>query len=504
MLSLIHQTEHGKRNKTLALTGYGLSLKVERGQLLIVDGFANEGKRRVTVLPRANPDITQLLILGFTGTISLEALRWIMEHEISSAVLGPDGEIFAHLVEGKINIHLKRRQALAVTNGLDVTLVKWLLGKKFQGQEEVLSKLPYSPRTRKGEDSRFTLRSQANQLKECLTIEELRLLEAQVAFTYWKSWEGLPWNWPEWAKKRIPAHWLFAGLRASPLTASPRKAVNPTNALLNFCYTLLEVETRKSCHKVGLDPDLGMLHLDKENRSSFVFDLMEPLRPKVDSFVLAFILNGKYQPGDFHETREGICRVDPDLAVKLAEQLNFEPSLEELLVKVRQKIEAWEGEPQETQPQGRPAFKLVARQKKVCMACGKTLYKNRGFCNRACYREWCNRERPRENADKAHARLQQLRLEGEDPNQREEIRRKIAASVSDFQRRKRGNFVEPKTCKQCGKVFTDGRGKHFCSMACYDGWREKKEKSEIQKKQLNEEEQKLWIDVRTVEGRVTI
>jgi len=43
--------------------------------------------------------------------------------------------------------------------------------------------------------------------------------------------------------RRVPDHWLTFGSRVSPLSASPRLAVNPANAILNYLYAILESET---------------------------------------------------------------------------------------------------------------------------------------------------------------------------------------------------------------------------------------------------------------------
>jgi len=66
----------------------------------------------------------------------------------------------------------------------------------------------------------------------------------------------------------MPAHWLAFAARTSPLTASPRTAADPVNAVLNYLYALLEAEVRIACLKVGLDPGIGVLHADQKARDS--------------------------------------------------------------------------------------------------------------------------------------------------------------------------------------------------------------------------------------------
>jgi hypothetical protein len=74
--------------------------------------------------------------------------------------------------------------------------------------------------------------------------------------------------------------------RMSPLTRSPRLSVNPPNALLNFLHSLLESEARLALSALGLDPGIGVLHSDTRTRASLACDLMEPVRPQVDAFLL--------------------------------------------------------------------------------------------------------------------------------------------------------------------------------------------------------------------------
>ncbi len=90
---------------------------------------------------------------------------------------------------------------------------------------------------------------------------------------------------------------------------------------MNYCYTLLEVETRVACEAVGLDPDLGLLHRTIGCGESFIYDLLEPLRAKTDVWALELLHKEKLRPSMFHELRDGIVRLDPDLTGLLASVL---------------------------------------------------------------------------------------------------------------------------------------------------------------------------------------
>jgi DUF2075 family protein len=93
-------------------------------------------------------------------------------------------------------------------------------------------------------------------------LKAIRQVEAQAAGAYWSAWRTLPITFPRKDEQRIPAHWRVFGTRVSPLTGSPRLAVNPTNAILNYLYAVLESESRLAAAALGLDPGMGVLHVD--------------------------------------------------------------------------------------------------------------------------------------------------------------------------------------------------------------------------------------------------
>jgi CRISPR associated protein Cas1 len=91
--------------------------------------------------------------------------------------------------------------------------------------------------------------------------------------------------------------------------------------ILNYLYSLVEAETILACHAVGLDPGLGIFHVDQRDRASLALDLMEAVRPIVDSYVLALLTQRTLAASDFVETRQGACRIQQRLAAELAATL---------------------------------------------------------------------------------------------------------------------------------------------------------------------------------------
>ena len=150
-------------------------------------------------------------------------------------------------------------------------------------------------------------------------IETVRDLEARAANAYWLAWRELPVQFPLRDLDRVPDHWRKFGTRKSLLTGSPRLAVTPLNAMLNYLYAILESESRLALAALGLDPGLGVLHSDSRSRDSFACDLMEAVRPQVDAYVLDWITRQPLRREWFFEQRDGNCRLMAKFAVQLSE-----------------------------------------------------------------------------------------------------------------------------------------------------------------------------------------
>ena len=164
-----------------------------------------------------------------------------------------------------------------------------------------------------------TIARYRSQLPDADSPERIRIIEAQAASAYWAAWRTLPINFPRNDEPRVPAHWRVFGARVSPLTGSPRLAVNPPNAMLNYLYAVIESESRLAAAALGLDPGIGVLHVDTPARDSLACDLMEVVRPQVDAFLLDWITRETLKRDWFLEQRDGNCRLMAELAVKLSE-----------------------------------------------------------------------------------------------------------------------------------------------------------------------------------------
>jgi len=301
-------------NGVLVLSGYGLRVAVERGQLVVADGLGRT--RRADAFSRATCGLKRLVLLGHSGTISFEALRWLRDIGAAVVQIDVDGNvIFASAPEGSDDARLRRAQALAAYTGMGLAITRGLLHEKLRGQAEVLARIP-------GMDTREAqacIQQARQQLARADTLDQLRLLEAQAAAVYWSAWSGIELRFATRDAARVPEHWRTFGTRRSPVSGASRNAANPANALLNYLYAILEAEASIAGRTVGLDPGMGLLHADQRNRDSLACDLMEAVRPQIDATVLELLCTHTFSVRDFFENRQGVCRLLPPLTQLLAE-----------------------------------------------------------------------------------------------------------------------------------------------------------------------------------------
>ncbi|PYT28871.1 MAG: CRISPR-associated endonuclease Cas1 [Acidobacteria bacterium] len=300
------------RHGVVTLFGYGTSICVERGHLTIEDGIGKQ--RRYARFPRVGHGLKRLVVIGSDGLVSLTALRWLADQGAAFVMLDRDGKVL--LTTGPVrpsDARLRRSQALAESTGAALQLTRELIAQKLSGQEKVardkLKRLDIA-------SCISSFRSQVDADKGTSTIRQCESLGAKA---YWSAWRMVPVAFPRNDLRRIPSHWQVFGTRESPLTNSPRLAVNPANAILNYLYAILETEARLAAAALGLDPGLGVLHLDSRTRDSLACDLMEPVCPMVDAFLLDWLSKGPLKREWFFEERDGNCRLMGPFAQLIAE-----------------------------------------------------------------------------------------------------------------------------------------------------------------------------------------
>jgi len=300
------------RNGVCVLSGYGLHVAVDRGQLLCRDGLCDE--RREGRFPRATSGLKRLVILGHTGAITFDAIRWLHDVGVALTMIDGDGQILlASGPPGSNFPHLRRAQAMTAESTVGLDLLCDILGTKLAGQAANLRRLG------KNDQGAFVDRCRDELPNVATSSDRLALVEAKAAAAYWSSVASVPLTFARRDAKRAPTHWCTFGTRSSPLAAGARRAATPANALLNYLYAILEAETTIALAAVGLDPGLGLMHHDQPSRDSLSLDIMEAIRPEVDAWLLDWIGSQTFRLADFFERRDGEIRVSSTVTGALSE-----------------------------------------------------------------------------------------------------------------------------------------------------------------------------------------
>ena len=407
----------------VVLRGYELLVRVEHGHLLLKDGVAKN--RRHGKFTKATCGIKRLVVLGHSGIISLEAIRWLHDAGAAIVQIDADGKLLLTSSPFKETYsQLRRAQALAADNKIGLGIVRDLLKAKVEGQVNfVLGRS-------NGEAEK--IRSLSSKLDREIQSERLRLIEAHAASTYWSAWSDVEMKFSRQDEHKIPRHWKTFGKRVSSITGSPRNASNPANALLNYLYAILEAESRIALLTVGLDPGMGLLHVDQTSRDSMSLDLMEAVRPRVDTWLFEFIAKNTFAKRDFFERRDGSVRVSSRLTSILAETAKMwawevGAIAERIASTLAESMNISISTPltEANRSSGRDAHRRnsSAKQKKrtlelkTCPECGQVFRKRDSeFCSRACWDSYNQGFVLPKLAKAGPANFAKLRLEGKDPN----------------------------------------------------------------------------------------
>ncbi len=375
------------RSGVLTLTGFGIKVRMQSGHLEIEDGIGPD--RRKIRLARVGHGLKRLVLIGVDGFITLEALHWLAAQDVAFVMLERDGKVL--VVTGPIrssDAKLRRAQALSHSSGTALHIARELIDQKLTAQERVARCKLLDTSTADN------IASFKAELPKADTIATIRLIESQAARAYWGAWSTLPINFPKNDLKRLPDHWQTFGARVSPLTGSPRLACNPPNAILNYLYALLESEARLAAAALGLDPGLGVLHVDTTARDSLACDLMEPCRAQVDSYLLDWITRQPLRREWFFEEGNGNCRLMASFAAQLSQTApNWRRAVAPIAERVARAFWSTTGKPNApfptrlTQANKReakgstiPSARSLPKPENVCLDCGKPVHQNVTHC----------------------------------------------------------------------------------------------------------------------------
>ena len=314
------RTKRAKAYPALILAGHGVSLRIRGGALEIQNGLTHfPQSREGHLLFRRDADLPErIILLDGSGSISFDVLSWLAEQKISFIRINWKGDIVCVAGASRYSANpFRMRWQLETRENPERRneYCRSLITRKIEASIITLEKsIRRSDKWERAMKSAYSALSRLDE-NPPEAIFELRALEANCAASYFSSWVGMPIKWRGTTRRPIPDNWHSIGQRSSPYhLAGNRNAAHPVNAILNYTYAVLESEIRIKAISEGYDPTIGIMHEGCDGSSKFIFDLMEPERPKIDRAALDFVKGHVFDPADFVIRSDGVCRLNPEMA----------------------------------------------------------------------------------------------------------------------------------------------------------------------------------------------
>ena len=311
-----------RNSNPLILCGHGVSMRVENGVLLIRDGFTHYPQKQEIhrYFPGSLDIPTRILLLDGSGTLSFDVLSWLGEQGVALLRVKWTGEIsIAASGHGYVGNSAKVRWQ-ENTRDDEAARLEFsieLIGRKFEQGARTLNSCFAASARRDRAISKILELARDLEIRPPSDLKALRASEAICASAYFNVWQELELKWKGTARRPVPEDWLHFTGRTSVLNGTKPKNVNashPVNAMLNYAYAIRQGQLQIEAIADGYDPTIGIMHHGRRGLPAYIFDLVEPERPKVDAAVLQFIEQHKFSAEDFVIRKDGVCRLSPQLA----------------------------------------------------------------------------------------------------------------------------------------------------------------------------------------------
>jgi CRISP-associated protein Cas1 len=331
--------DHSDREKTkrlrrereknpLVLTGHGLSIRVDKGCLFVRDGnthFPSE-QRAWRFFSGALDIPPAIIVIDGSGEITLDAIDWLSTQSVPLIRLKWNGQFASIVTNGgqaassdKVYWQERTRNDPAARLRFARDLIHDKALSTLVTMEEYVPRSPVWESAHRSIAARTRLLGQRSPR----SVEELLGIEGSIANEYFRAWSAVQLRWKGLKKRPIPEDWQTYKSRSALREdlRGNRGATHPVNAMLNYAYGVLIGRTQVQLIAEGYDPMIGILHGRESERGlypAFALDRMEPMRPVVDRAVLRVIRDATFAGTDFLIQHDGVCRLNPQLARRVA------------------------------------------------------------------------------------------------------------------------------------------------------------------------------------------
>jgi len=248
-------------------------------------------------LLRASPRGLDHVIIFGDAVLTPESIVLLLKHNVPVSLLSPSGRFRGRILPPDAPApSLRKAQYGCADDAIySLDLARAIVRVKLTGGTQILRRHSRNRGTSDVAAHIEAIRKARSRLGEAGSIGSLRGIEGRAGAAYFDGFRQL---------LREPAEFIRR-------TRRPPK--DPVNALLSFGYCLVTAEVVGQVAAVGLDPQVGFLHVTRAGRPALALDLVEEFRaPVVDRVVLRCWNLRMLTPEDFYFSAEGVPLLRPD------------------------------------------------------------------------------------------------------------------------------------------------------------------------------------------------
>lgn len=239
------------------------------------------------------------IIITTSVALSTDALELAVENNIDVVFLKANGSPFGRVWHSKMGSisTIRRKQLKLQEHPLGVKLVIEWVTQKMENQIKFISKLASNRRDERRDSAKDAVNRITTEKIKILTFSKNRFIneirgsiqghEGIVGRVYFGA-----------LKELIPKQYEFSGRSKNP-------AKDYFNCMLNYGYGIMYSNVERACILAGLDPYIGILHVDNYNRTAFTFDLVEMYRIYIDQIVFKLCSQKKVKETHFDDVEGG-------------------------------------------------------------------------------------------------------------------------------------------------------------------------------------------------------
>jgi len=224
--------------------------------------------------------VARIVCFGPVG-VSAGLRNWALSTGVEMVFCSQRGRYLGQLASGATGRVQRLRRQLTVSAEPEryLPFARAVVEAKIRKQVVLLQRAGRRDTARGLSEAVHAMRGYAAMLPEAQEHNEVMGLEGAAAREYFQAWAAM-----------LAPELCFTGRNRRP----PRDVVN---SALSFGYAVLLSEAVSALAAAGLDPAIGFLHADDDNRPSLALDLAEEFRPLiVDQIVLQAVRRSSIGP----------------------------------------------------------------------------------------------------------------------------------------------------------------------------------------------------------------